>query len=72
MCYSGTVYTYSNQKVIFDAMSKIQNVEYQIAGYIDPKYLENLSKHTSYKKVKYLGRIPWNDLPLFYRNSILV
>lgn len=71
MCYSGTVYSYSNQEAILDAMSKIQNVEYQIAGYIDPNHLENLSNHTSFKKVKFLGRIPWNDLPVFYQNSIL-
>lgn len=71
MCYSGTVYSYSNQEAILDAMSKIPNLEYQIAGNIEPNHLEKLSKHTSFERVKFLGRIPWNDLPEFYQNSIL-
>lgn len=71
MCYSGTVYSYSNQEFILEAMTRIENVKYQIAGYIDEGHLKILSKYKSFDRVKFLGRIPWNDLPRFYQNSVL-
>ncbi len=71
MCYSGTVYSYSNQEVILSAMNNIQDVKYFIAGYIESNHLEKLSKIESFKRVKFFGRIPWKNLQNFYNNSVL-
>lgn len=71
MCYSGTVYSYSNQEVILEVMNNIKNVNYEIAGYIESNHLQNLSKFKSFNRVKFLGRIAWNDLHLFYKKSVI-
>lgn len=71
MCYSGTVYSYSNQEVILEAMNNIKDIRYNIAGYIEKSHLQALAKYESFERVKFLGRIPWNDLNKFYKNSIL-
>lgn len=69
ICYSGTVYLHSNQISIFDALKNFSDVTYNIAGYCSPDYLEVLSKHDSYNKLNYIGRIHWADLSGFYNKA---
>jgi glycosyltransferase involved in cell wall biosynthesis len=69
ICYSGTVYLHSNQISILDALKELPDVTYNIAGYCSPDYLEVLSKHESYKKLNYIGRINWADLAAFYKKA---
>lgn len=71
MCYTGTVYSYSNQEVILDAISQIHGVKYEIAGYIDPNHLAELSKHKVFDRVNFLGRIPWAQMQNFYHKTIM-
>jgi glycosyltransferase involved in cell wall biosynthesis len=66
MCYTGTVYYYSNQFVILDAIKNIADVKYEIAGHIDHGYLEQLSLHDSFPKFVFHGRLPWDQLKYFY------
>ena len=69
ICYSGTVYLHSNQISIFDALNEFTDVTYSIAGYFAPEYLELLSKHPSFNKLSYIGRINWADLSEFYKKA---
>jgi glycosyltransferase involved in cell wall biosynthesis len=69
ICYSGTVYLHSNQISMFDALNEFADVTYTIAGYCAPEYLEVLSKHPSYNKFSYIGRINWADLSSFYNKA---
>jgi len=69
ICYSGTVYLHSNQVSIFDALNEFTDVTYSIAGYFAPEYLELLSKHPSFNKLSYIGRINWADLSEFYKKA---
>jgi len=69
ICYSGTVYLHSNQISILEALKELPDVTYNIAGYCSPDYLEVLSKHDSYNKLNYIGRINWADLIGFYNKA---
>lgn len=69
ICYSGTVYLHSNQILILDALKELPDVTYNIAGYCTPEYLEVLSKHESFNKLNYIGRINWADLSEFYNKA---
>lgn len=71
MCYTGTVYSYSNQEAILDAMASVPDVQYEIAGHIDTLHLDSLKNHKSFSRVKFLGRIPWKDMSLFYSKVII-
>ena len=69
ICYSGTVYLHSNQLTILNALKHFSNISYNIAGYCSPHYLKILSKHESYNKLNYIGRLNWADLSGFYNKS---
>ena len=69
ICYSGTVYLHSNQISVLDALNELPDVTYNIAGYCTPDYLEYLSKHESYTKLNYIGRISWDELSDFYNKA---
>lgn len=71
MCYTGTVYEYSNQDVILDAMINIPDIKYEIAGYIGNSQLERLSIYSVFNRVKFLGRIPWPEMINFYNKTII-
>lgn len=69
LCYSGTVYSHSNQISILDALNDLPDVSYNIAGYFSADYLGIISKHFSYNKLNYFGRINWADLNGFYNKA---
>ncbi len=69
ICYSGTVYLHSNQMSILEAIKGFPDITYSIAGYCTPEYLQILSTHQSYNRLKYIGRINWNELNSFYNKA---
>ena len=71
ICYSGTVYLSSNQEFIIEAISNINNLKYQIVGFIDENYKEQLSERKGFEKLQFLGRIPWAELNDFYSKSLI-
>lgn len=71
MCYTGTVYEYSNQEAILDAMLHIPDINYEIAGYVGDSHLERLSAHKDFNRVKFWGRIPWSQMKYFYDKTII-
>lgn len=71
ICYSGTVYLSSNQEFILEAISNINNLKYQIVGFIDENYKEQLSERKGFEKLQFLGRIPFEELDDFYSKSLI-
>lgn len=69
LCYSGTVYSYSNQEEIVDALSRVGNVQYRIAGYIDDSHAEKLKGMPAGYKIDILGRLSRPDLQKFYHSA---
>jgi glycosyltransferase involved in cell wall biosynthesis len=71
ICYSGTVYLHSNQEFILDAISNIENLKYQIVGFIDKNHKKQLSERKGFEKLLFLDRIPWEELNNFYSKSLI-
>lgn len=71
ICYTGTVYPYSNQQLLAYALQNIKNLKYDIAGYIDDNLLDELKSIIPYPKLTFHGRLPFNMLPEFYKNSTI-
>jgi len=69
-CYSGTVYSYSNQSTIAAALSEIDDAYYEIAGYIDDEQREMLSNSAAGGRISCLGRLSQVELAKFYNRSI--
>lgn len=69
LCYSGTVYSYSNQEEVVEALSKFDKVQYRIAGYIDPNHAERLKAMPAGERVAVLGRLSRPDLYEFYHSA---
>lgn len=71
LCYSGTVYSYSNQEEIVDALGAFENLEYRIAGHIDEAHGERLKARPNGGQLKFLGRLSRPDLHEFYRSALI-
>jgi glycosyltransferase involved in cell wall biosynthesis len=69
-CYSGTVYSFSNQVTIAAALSELEDAHYQIAGYIDDEQHETLEHSAAGGRISYLGRLSQVELAKFYNRSI--
>lgn len=69
-CYSGTVYSYSNQETIASAMLSANEAHYHVAGYIDQAQQDKLMKSGAGERIKYWGRLSQEDLAKFYEKSI--
>lgn len=71
LCYSGTVYAYSNQEEIVEAIGGFADLEYRIAGYIDEEHGKRLRAMPNGNKVAFLGRLSRPDLHQFYRDALI-
>lgn len=66
ICYTGTVYSYSNQEEILEAISDLKDVRYKIVGFFDEAHLNSLSSHKAFNQLDFSERIPWERLSEFY------
>ena len=71
ICYTGTVYPYSNQQLLANAVQSINDLKYDIAGHIDNELLKELESIIPPSKFKFHGRLAFNQLPEFYNNSTI-
>lgn len=71
ICYTGTVYSYSNQEIIIDAIKDINNISYEIAGHFDNIHYQTLMKQQGFDKVKFHGRLSWEKINAFYDNMLI-
>jgi len=70
ICYTGTVYAYSNQEATLDAIADFPEVRYRVAGYIDAGHREALERRPGAKQAEYLGRIGRAELRALYRSCV--
>lgn len=71
LCYTGTVYFYSNQKEIFKSLEYFPKLKYKIPGYIDDVLLDEFKGYKSYNQFEYLGRLSLRKLQDFYKTSTI-
>lgn len=71
ICYTGTVYPYSNQELLATVLNSIDDIKYDIAGFIDDYLLYELKKIDTKDVITFHGRIPWGELPLFYQKATI-
>lgn len=71
ICYSGTVYDYSNQEEVLLALERLPETQYRIAGYIEESHCQRLMDMPSGDRVKFLGRLSRSDLHEFYQASLV-
>lgn len=71
ICYTGTVYSYSNQELLASSLTFIESLKYHIAGYIDDEFLSNLKKLDKKDVIKFFGRISWYELSSFYQKATI-
>jgi len=70
ICYTGTVYSYSNQEATVDAIAQLPGVRYQVAGYIADEHREALMQRPGASQAEYLGRLGRTDLRALYMSTI--
>lgn len=71
ICYTGTVYPYSNQEAVLDAIDNIDNVKYNIAGSMSSKIEVLFSKYFNVHKINYVGMLNKVQLQEFYLKNRL-
>jgi glycosyltransferase involved in cell wall biosynthesis len=70
ICYTGTVYSYSNQEATLDALAGLPGVRYRVAGYIDEGHRRALQRRTGAAQAEYMGRLGRADLRALYASCI--
>lgn len=70
LCYEGTIYKDSRQEKFFDALEKLPDIKYLMAGVIEDKN-DGIMDHGYWHKVEFLGKFTPSDLPsIFGRASM--
>jgi len=70
ICYTGTVYPYSNQEATLDALWELPGVRYRVAGYFDEGHRKALAQRPGAAQTEYLGRLGRAELRDLYASSI--
>lgn len=71
ICFAGGVSEQWNHINIIKAIELINNVEYVLAGNGSREYLNRLQDLNGWRKVKYLGRIPHEEVKEVYKKSLI-
>jgi len=71
ICFAGAIVPNWRHKEIIQAIENIDNIRYLLAGPADSKYLEELKLLKGWKKVEYLGVIPFNEVINMYKKATI-
>jgi len=70
--YYGSIYTISRQEVFMDALSRIPNVHYFLAGKFEYQYYkEQITQHSYWEKVEFIDGFQIHELPSFFKKSTI-
>ncbi|QOW61726.1 glycosyltransferase [Treponema pedis] len=69
ICFAGGISEHWLHENIIKAVNNIECVKYRLAGWGSTKYLSKLRKLDGWKNVDFLGKISFNDVPLFLAQS---
>ena len=70
ICYAGTVYKYSNQELIINAVNKINFASYRVAGYVSESHKKQLLNLDFSNKTIFLGKLNKLQLLDLFKSSI--
>lgn len=70
VCYSGTMYSHSNQLETLSAVTAIPGVQYHVAGYMPDELRGQIENHPGYRNLVFHGRLAWEDLRKFYDEAV--
>jgi len=68
ICYSGTVYKTSQQKVILTAIEEIDSITYTMVGVIEDDYKKSLESQRGWEKVIFINSVPKSKLYEIYHS----
>jgi len=69
--FAGAIDEGWRHKMIIEAIDSIDNIKYVLAGNATEEYLSELKALKGWKKVDYLGRIPFSKVCELYQNSTI-
>ena len=70
VCYTGTVYSYSNQEATLDAIAALPGVRYRIAGYINEGHRKALTERRGAAQLEVMGRVGRAELRALYMSCV--
>jgi glycosyltransferase involved in cell wall biosynthesis len=70
ICYTGTVYAYSNQEATLDALSGLPGVRYRVAGQIGEAHWQALKQFPAAGQMEFLGRVGQAELRALYTSCV--
>lgn len=71
ICFAGGISNQWNHENIIKAIESIDEVEYILAGGGSQEYIDTLKKLNGWAKVRYLGRIPHEEVVKIYEESMI-
>lgn len=71
ICFAGGISPQWNHENIINAIDLLSDVEYVLAGSGLFSYIEKLKKLPGWSKVRYLGRIPYEEVEKIYSKSMV-
>lgn len=71
ICFAGGISPQWNHENIIKAIESIDGIEYILAGTDYQGYIEDLKKLDGWNKVRFLGRIPHNDVKEIYNEAMI-
>lgn len=69
VCFTGLISPLWNHKNIVSSLVLLDNVKYNLAGPVYPKYLQELQKLDTWNQVNFAGKLPREKVPGFIKNS---
>lgn len=69
LCFAGAVAPNWQHKEIINAIESIDKIKYYLAGESEEEYLNELKKLKGWKKVQYMGKIPFSEVKTLYQES---
>lgn len=71
ICFAGGVTPQWNHENIIKAIEEIDEIEYILAGSGPQEYIEKLKSLEGWEKVRYLGRVPHEEVNRVYNESMI-
>lgn len=71
ICFAGGITPQWHHENIIKAIEKIEDIEYILAGSGSQEYINQLQTLEGWKKVRYLGRVPYEKVQEIYSESMM-
>jgi len=71
ICFAGGISPQWNHENIIKAIESIDDIEYILAGSGSNEYLDKLKRLEGWEKVRYLGRIPHEEVKAIYNEAMI-